>query len=396
MSSPTTIRDRHSEEIDQINAAHREKLEKLQSEIDSLNSPGRSSVISAKTNDATNVPAAAVATTGSPHPKVCSKAGFLLGVLLVANVATVILCVGFNKVLYNFPYNFKFASSLMCFHFIFTFSFVQMAKLLKWYTPKKAASELVYVKLGAAQAGAVGFINMSLFYNTIGMYQVFKFTNVLVICLIEFLWKKKSYSMGIYASLATLTCGVLMATVSNVELTMKGAFFGVCGSLCTAIYQISNKAAQVEHDLKPLQLMEHEQPYTILWTMAFALFTDDIKALFTFIYTPKIVLLLFASGFFAFGVNVTSYMIIGKFGPVTYGVLGHSKAVGVMLFGFMMLHEVPSMNTATGMLIAFFAIVVYTHLSSASAAAQPKIQPSSPPAEVVDQRNGLLEGDEKK
>ena len=319
-----------------------------------------------------------------------------LGALLVINVSTVVLCVGINKVLYS-KHNFKFASSLMCFHFVLTYFFVRVAKVLNWYTPKRTDQEIVYVRLGAAMACAVGFGNLSLLYNTMGMFQIFKFTIVLVVCAMEFFWKKKSYPLGIYCSLVVLVGSVLWASVGNVDLTGKGIVFGILGSLSTAVYQITNKATQQDYDLKPLQLLEYEQPYCVLWTAIFALFTDDVRAMFFYDFTPKVIALILGSGFFAFGINVSSYMIIGKFGPVTYGVVGHAKALFILTWGVVILQESPSLRTAVGMVVAFGAIVVYTHLSIPKPAA-PKPQPSLASQQaVVDARTDLNEdGEEKK
>jgi K+-sensing histidine kinase KdpD len=72
---------------------------------------------------------------------------------------------------------------------------------------------------------------------------------------------------------------------------------------------------------------------------------------------------LLLSGVFAFGVNVTVYLIIGKTSPVTYAVVGHTKTVLILLFGFVVMHEVLTGKNFAGLLVAFLSIVAYTHFS---------------------------------
>ena len=311
-----------------------------------------------------------------------TKEGLAVAFYLMLNVVSVVGCVAFNKMLYQPPHNFKFASSLMTFHFLCTWGFVVLAKKLGWFTSKKIETDK-YVKLGAAQTGSVGFVNLSLLFNSIGMYQILKFTNVLVICAIEFVWKNKSYNSGIYLSLIVLVFGVTFATVTNVETSWVGLMHGCLGSLSTAIYQILNKSIQVDSDVKPLQLLEYEQPFTALWSAVFALLTDDVRGLLSYPFTPTTIGLLLMSGIFAFGVNVTCYVIIGRTSPVTYGVVGHTKTVFIMLFGIFVMGERPGPKTGLGMLVAFGAIVAYTHITTSRSAGGAKKEDDAVPSVVT-------------
>lgn len=282
---------------------------------------------------------------------------------LVFNVISVVGVVAVNKMLYNAPYNFRFPSTLMVFHFFCTWLFVVGARCAGWFESKRIETSS-YVKLGLAQAGSVGFVNLSLMLNKVGMYQLLKFTNVLVIAAMEFFWKGKTYSGPIYISLVALVAGVTVATVSDVAGTPLGVFYGCLASLSTAVYQILNKSIQTDFEVKSMQLLEYEQPFTALWSVFFAFFTDDLTALAQYEFNMTNSALLLLSGFFAFGVNVTCYLIIGKSSPVTYSVVGHVKTVGILVFGLFVLKEQMEPKTAFGLAVAFCAIVAYTHLTT--------------------------------
>lgn len=283
---------------------------------------------------------------------------------LVFNVVSVVGVVALNKTLYNPPYNFKFPSSLMVFHFMCTWMFVALARRLGWFESKRI-DFLSYLKLGAAQTASVGFVNLSLMHNSVGMYQLLKFTNVLVIAAMEFFWKGKTYTVPIYLSLVALVGGVTAATVTDVYGTAFGIVLGCVASVSTAVYQILNKSIQSEHEVSALQLLEYEQPLTIMWSTVFALLTDNVTDLSTYSFTSTSVGWLLLSGVFAFGVNVTCYLIIGKTSPVTYSVVGHTKTIGILLFGFFVVRETMNLKTFLGLGLAFAGIVSYTHLTSA-------------------------------
>ena len=285
-----------------------------------------------------------------------------IALIVLANVVSVVGVIMCNKVLYRPPFDLHFPSLLMTFHFFCTWCFVVAAKSFGWFNEKRIDS-YQYIMLGFAQCCSVVFVNLSLMYNSVGIYQVLKFSNVLVICCVEFLWKKKTYSLGVYVSLVLLVVGITASTVSQVDMTMIGLIVGCVGSLSTAWYQVLNKAIQTDYDVRPLQILQFEQPYTALFSALFSPATDKLSELPSYTLTGDCAVLLLLSGVCAFGVNVTCYLIIGKTSPITYAVVGHSKTVMVLLFGFVVMQETVTLRGALGLVVAFCAIVGYTHYS---------------------------------
>jgi solute carrier family 35 protein E3 len=285
--------------------------------------------------------------------------------IVVANMVSVIGVVATNKMVYRD--GFRFPTTLMVFHFLCTWMFVTFAEKMRWFTAKKIPWHK-YALLGAAQVGSVAFVNLSLMHNTVGTYQLFKFTNVLMTVLIEFAWMGKVYSTAIYASLGVLVVGVSVATVTQVAFSQLGLLFGMLGSVATAVYQIYNKRVQTECEVSALQLLQYEQPFTTLWAAIFACFSDDLGKLATVDLTQSLVAEIFVSCVFAFGVNLSCYLIIGKTSPLTYSVVGHVKTIGVLIIGFVAFHEQTTAKHMLGMLLAFGGIVWYSHISSSGGA----------------------------
>jgi len=288
--------------------------------------------------------------------------GLEVALIVGANMVSVIGVVATNKMVYRD--GFTFPTSLMVLHFLCTWAFVSIAEKMRWFTAKRIAWHR-YALLGAAQVGSVAFVNLSLMHNTVGTYQLFKFTNVLMTVLIEFAWLGKLYSTAIYASLAVLVVGVSVATVTQVAFSHLGLLFGMCGSVATAIYQIYNKRVQTECEVSALQLLQYEQPFTTLWAAIFACFSDDLSKLAHTSISQSLAIEIFISCVFAFGVNLSCYLIIGKTSPLTYSVVGHVKTIGVLVIGFVAFHEQTTTKHMLGLMLAFAGIVWYTHLSTA-------------------------------
>jgi solute carrier family 35 protein E3 len=303
-----------------------------------------------------------------------------VALIVVANVVSVVGVVSMNKTVYNSGFNFP--TTLMCLHFLCTWGFVVFAERMRWFTEKKIPTRQ-YATLGAAQTASVGFVNLSLLYNPVGTYQLFKFTNVFVTCVVEYFWKHKTYSVGIYLSLTTLVLGVTIATVTQVTFSPIGLLFGLLGSVSTAFYQILNKQVQTDFEVTPMQLLQYEQPFTALFAALFACFSDDLVKLTTVELSQPLLVGIAASCVFAFGVNLTCYLIIGKTSPLTYSVVGHTKTVGVLLIGFFQFGETTTWKNLLGLAMAFAGIVVYTHLSSQPAVKKVDTVATPEPAPLI-------------
>lgn len=282
-------------------------------------------------------------------------------VCVLLNVVSVVGVVIVNK--YVYTHGFNFPTTLMMMHFICTWLFVIAAKKARWFTDKRVPRASAAL-LGFTQVASVAFVNLSLLHNSVGTYQLFKFTNVFVTCVIEYMWLKKVYSAGIYASIAVLVLGVCVATVSSVNFSRLGILHGSLGSVTTAVYQIITKKVQTENDVSALQLLQHAMPYSGVFAALFAVFSDNLDRLPETVFTPTLTNGVIASCILAFGVNLTTFLIIGKTSPLTYSVVGHTKTVGVMLVGFLVFDETTSPKHFFGLCLAFAGIVVYTHLSS--------------------------------
>jgi solute carrier family 35 protein E3 len=293
--------------------------------------------------------------------------------MLFANIISVVGVVAINKRVYNA--GFHYPSVLMTLHFLVTWLFVVAARTMGVFEAKRIET-WQYCKLGAAQVGSVALVNLSLFYNSVGTYQLLKFCVIFVTCGLEYAMYRKVYSFKTYVTLALLVGSISLATITSIQFSAIGLAIGVGGAVATSYYQICNKFIQNEFRVSPFQLLHYEQPFSAGWCALLALLTDDVGQLVNFQWTTDIVLLIVGSAVFAFGVNVTCYLIIGKTSPITYSVIGHVKTVSIFLVGYLFLGDKIAFTQFVWMCVAFGCIVYYGTI------------PAPPPAPSVSVSSG--------
>eukprot|EP00906_Rhabdomonas_costata_P009413 RCo013319 len=280
---------------------------------------------------------------------------------MALNVFCVVSIVIMNKKLYSEPINFRFGNTLVCVHFVVTAVLCVVAERAGVFDGKTVPfGDLM--KLAATQVGSVAFVNFSLLYNSVGLYQVLKLLNIPVICVMEFFWLAITYTADLKLSLFVILLGVGLATVTEVEFSLPGFIHGALATVATGAYQILCGEKQKQHNINAMQLLHAQAPYTALMLGALALMFDDTKALVQYPFDTWSVSLIMATGLIAFGVNLTVFLIIGKTSPVTYQVVGHFKTCAVIFFGFTILHQPFVWKNLFGIVLAVVGMMWYTYI----------------------------------
>jgi solute carrier family 35 protein E3 len=245
-------------------------------------------------------------------------------------------------------------------------------------------------RIGVLAVLTVLFNNGSVEANSVGFYQIFKLLIIpTVICLERAQGMKKTYSMEIILSLIVSSCGVAMATVSDVQFNIRGFVLACLSDVVTAQFQIWQGGKQHEHGLSSFQLQ-----HAVGWPQTFV---AAIGALLLDVLLPSGKgLLLLREGLLqhhkwqglreigwlcgccgiAVIMNLSTYALLGKTGPVTYQVIGQLKTVLTVSFGYLLFdHKAPHLSTASlvfriiGILMASSGIFAYGLLK----AREPKV-----------------------
>mmetsp|Transcript_21836 Transcript_21836/g.55582 ORF Transcript_21836/g.55582 Transcript_21836/m.55582 type:complete len:352 (+) Transcript_21836:70-1125(+) len=301
----------------------------------------------------------------------------------VGNVTSSVTLVLLNKRV--FSNGFYYPMTLSFFHFVFTIFFYEALRVCGVYKrPEKQMPQFEKFKVAFAGFASIGFMNLSLTYNSVGFYQVTKLVMVPVTLVINSLFYDVTTNGKVKLSLLLVIAGVGVATVTDVQLKPLGFGFGCCAVLATAMFQIFQGTKQKEFGLSGTQLQAAIAPWqstqallvagaaeSVCWG---ALPCETTLDYFAEAAEPRhayTLALVLGTCFVALLVNFTSFGLIGKTGPITFQVVGHAKTCLVLVGGYVLfpaknIDDQQFYNNIAGVSIAFLGCVLYGNIKYAS------------------------------
>ncbi|KAG6477887.1 hypothetical protein ZIOFF_061319 [Zingiber officinale] len=297
------------------------------------------------------------------------SSGFQLGVvgslaLSVASSVSIVIC---NKALMS-TLGFPFATTLTSWHLLVTFCTLHVAQRLRFFESKSIDTKTV-VLFGLLNGTSVGFLNLSLGFNSIGFYQASSMTKLAIIpftVLLETLFLKKTFSHSIKLALLLLLLGVGIASVTDLNLNLLGSIVSVLAIATTCISQIMTNTIQKRLKVSSTQLLYQSSPYQASILVATGPFVDRMltgQNVFAYDYKPLVLAFIVLSCLIAVSVNFSTFLVIGVTSPVTYQVLGHLKTCLILSIGYIMLHDPFTSRNIAGILVAIFGMALYSYFS---------------------------------
>jgi len=265
-----------------------------------------------------------------------------------------------NKYVFK-DYKYNYATFLTVIHFIFTFFGLQLLARVGYFEVKRVSLTAV-MPLVLAFCGFVVFNNLSLMYNSVGCYQLMKVMTTPVIAVIQTGFYNAPLDNRLKVSLVPICIGVILATVNDVELTMVGLFYGGLGLISTSFYQIFVKARLQDLQLNAQQLLYYQAPLSAVVVLACVPVFDNYAELREYEYSSAVLFWIVVTAVLAFCVNLSIYLVIGNTSPITYNVLGHFKLCVILFSGWIFFNEDMNRKKLIGIVMAFFGVVLYTHL----------------------------------
>ena len=200
--------------------------------------------------------------------------------------------------------------------------------------------------------------------------------------------------------------GTLVCTVSDVSITVFGAFLGVAGVISTGQYQIQQSTIQKEHGLSSTQALYLMSPPQAVfafiasmlletnWNRAYVhgvgllsgkaaadvldpevfsvLGRPDADDIWHHNYGVLELLALLATCVFAVGLNYSTIAVIGKTSAVTMQFVNQLKTVLVIIMGLVLFPKDMSFGSLmlllAGMICVFSGVAWYTRIKSAGVA----------------------------
>eukprot|EP00898_Chlorokybus_atmophyticus_P002975 jgi/Chlat1/3679/Chrsp24S03851 len=288
----------------------------------------------------------------------------VLGALALSVVSSVsiVLC---NKYLMS-VLNFNFATTLTAWHLGVTFLALHVARTLGWFEHKGIdwGPQLLF---GIINGCSIGFLNLSLGFNSVGFYQMTKLAIIPCTVMIQILFYNKTFSRSVQLSLAVLLLGVGVATVTDLEANFVGTMLSAAAIITTCYGQITTNTIQKNCQVSSTQLLYQSSPIQSATLMLCGPLFDKYltgQNVFRYDYNQPVLFFIILSCLVSISVNFSTFLVIGITSPVTYQVLGHLKTCLVLSAGFMLFASPWNYRNLSGIAIAVVGMVAYTHYNS--------------------------------
>ncbi|KAI8524040.1 hypothetical protein RHMOL_Rhmol13G0118300 [Rhododendron molle] len=219
--------------------------------------------------------------------------GYPLGVigalfLSVASSVSIVIC---NKALMS-NLGFPFATTLTSWHLMVTYCTLYVAQRLNFFESKPIDMKTVVV-FGILNGLSIGFLNLSLGFNSIGFYQMTKLAIIPFTVLVETIFLNKQFSQKIKFSLFLLLVGVGIASVTDLQLNLLGTVLSLLAIVTTCVGQILTNTIQKRLNVSSTQLLYQSAPFQAAILFVTGPMMDQYltkKNVFAYNYSPIVLI----------------------------------------------------------------------------------------------------------
>ncbi len=204
--------------------------------------------------------------------------------------------------------------------------------------------------------------NTSLKLNSVGFYQIFKLLVTPGVVLLEYILDNKSLSQLRTLSLTAVCAFVLISSRADLGFSAYGT---LCASIwvpLAAAYKVQWGRVKRQYSCSTLQLMHAILPYALLVQMIISPLVDP-PGLFEFQWTSEAIFWISLSGFAAFLVNFSGFLVMGNIGALAHVLLGQLKTAVIMIGSSFLFDSHYTSLQIVGALGAVCSIVAYTHIT---------------------------------
>ena len=178
----------------------------------------------------------------------------IAGLALAFNFGSALCTIVANKyALRVFPY----PAALTAIHYMLSWVAVQLALKLGMFQRGTVTAEQkgLFCSLVVAWATCNALSNASLEANSVGFYQLMKVLTTPIVVFIDYVWHGKVVSSGKAIVLAIACVGIGIATVSDVQVTLRGTLIAGASVMFGVAQKTLNEHMQQRGGLSTLQLM---------------------------------------------------------------------------------------------------------------------------------------------
>ena len=270
---------------------------------------------------------------------------------ILLNVLSTYLIVFVNKLL--FRNGFDLVCTLTGVHLGFTTIFGFLRAGGNFHVEISSVEGLFYALFFSVSV--IGF-NFSLLYNDVSTYQLLKLFVLPLVAIMETMVFAKTFSVYTCSCLCLITLGGLLSILEDLSSSLNplGIFAGISGAFATGAQTVFLKVLQRKHNSDREdcgQLIASLSAWSSALILIAAPSVDTVtggisfkayaKAIFELVAgsSPSLSWLVVCSCAAAVLVNVSQYLIIGRFSAMTFQVVGQVKNFGILWIAAMFLGE---------------------------------------------------------
>jgi solute carrier family 35 protein E3 len=175
---------------------------------------------------------------------------------------------------------------------------------------RKTVSIGKVLPLSIAFCTFVVFTNLSLEYNTIETFQLFKVLTTPVVALITWQYYKTKYSLMVVATLIPVVVGVCTHSVNDIQLTLFGTIIATIGFISASLYQVWIGERLKELEMNSQQLLYYQAPLSAVLLLPLIFLMESWPSYKTNDEQQTAIIAVVASGIVAFVVNLSVYWVI--------------------------------------------------------------------------------------
>ncbi|KAJ0102341.1 hypothetical protein Patl1_03868 [Pistacia atlantica] len=287
-------------------------------------------------------------------PAVAMTFNFLVSVGIILTNKYVMGKVGFN-----------FPIFLTLIHYTVAWILLAIFKALSLLPVSPASKTTPFSSLftlGVVMSFATGLANTSLKHNSVGFYQMTKIAVTPTIVVSEFILFRKTISYQMILALFVVSAGVAVATVTDLEFNLFGAFISIAWIIPSAVNKIMWSKLQKDSNWTALALMWKTTPITVFFLVALMPWLDPPGAL-SFKWDLNNSSAILISALLGFFLQWSGALALGATSAIAHVVLGQFKTCVIMLGGYLLLNSDSGFVSICGAVTAVCGMAVYTSLS---------------------------------
>lgn len=319
-------------------------------------------------------------------------------ILIAISFCTATSLILVNKKIMN-NYGFECPTFLTTYHFLCGAILLNSMVKLGYIQPDKKVPPMARWTTAAFGVGSIVFLNLNLKVNSIGFYQLSKLCNIPMMVAYKFFFKGMKTPGKSLAALGVLLTGMYLFTVNDVEFNIPGTIIALIAITSTTVFQSRQAFMQSEFSITGPQLNHLIAfPEFVIGIIASLIMeTTGPKSIFNHEFQFKEVLLILLTGVFATYGNIIGFIMIGKTGPVTFQVIGHTKTILIFIFGLIMfppkVAETPEQHQKKiiGLVVSMVGVILYTYFELQIKAEEKRLAAAKEAAKSIEDDEALAE-----